>query len=249
MLPHGKVLLLNRSSLAALNQPPLPKYRHKAPPQLPHTAAAAPPRTAPPQLHSHSTIRLFTAQTLTLCAQSCGTHTNLSLFIFHHSQRWSFVNTTPGSAQTKRLVFGWRRRLLEDTVGARLKIGECEDVCLVPKSWQREVWRRSVKKLKWIWLIKHVDAAVGEVFSCSISFKVTPTCENTHILFQGHENLFWQPSRFCKFAWEISVFGFFCVGLVGKSDAAYIYIFYFFILYTGALGTFVHRFWSGDNLS
>ena len=145
------------------------------------------------------TIRLFTAQTLTLCAQSCGTHTNLSLFIFHHLQRWSFVNTTPGSAQTKRLVFGWRRRLLEDTVGARLKIGECEDVCLVPKSWQREVWRRSVKKMKWIWLIIHVDAAVGEVISCSISFKVTPTCENTHVLLEGRENLFWQPSRFYKF--------------------------------------------------
>lgn len=36
--------------------------------------------------------------------------------------------------------------------------------------------------------------------------------------------------------------GFFVWALFGKSDAAYIYIFYFFILYTGALGIFVHRF-------
>ncbi len=82
-LPHGKVLLLNRSSLASLNHPPLPKYPHKEPPQLPLSSHSG---TAAAATLTH-TISFLTAETLTLCAQSCGSHTDLPLFILHHLQR------------------------------------------------------------------------------------------------------------------------------------------------------------------
>lgn len=120
VLPHGKVLLLNRSSLAQLSHLLSAKVSAQRASSLGivkqlHLSPQSSITASTTAASLVNTISLFTVQTLTfLCLLSCTT----CFCLFSITSRADPLLIPAGALLKQRIWIG--ARLLEDTVGARL---------------------------------------------------------------------------------------------------------------------------------